>query len=67
MDRLGFNKLMGQCLGLHSQPLGTCGVCAALGSDMRLSGSAAGEEEPASEAPLRRPEDLDFLLIFFSL
>uniref|UniRef100_A0AAQ4REK5 Gypsy retrotransposon integrase-like protein 1 n=1 Tax=Gasterosteus aculeatus aculeatus TaxID=481459 RepID=A0AAQ4REK5_GASAC len=46
-DWSGFHRLAGQCAGVRSRPVGTCGVCAALGGDARLSDAADGEGESA--------------------
>ena len=50
----GFDRLVGQCVGVRSQPSGTWNMCTALSGDARLSDTADGEVEqavPSQEAP----------------
>ena len=44
-DWPGFNKLVGQYVGVHSRLVGTWDMCAVLSGDTRLSNAADGEEE----------------------
>ncbi|KAM4562630.1 uncharacterized protein PAE49_011040 [Odontesthes bonariensis] len=53
-DWPGFDKLVGQCVGVRSRLTGTRDMCAVLSGDARLSDAADGEGEPAAppqEAP----------------
>ncbi|KAM9717937.1 uncharacterized protein ACNS7B_021418 isoform 1-T1 [Menidia menidia] len=54
-DWPGFDKLVGQCVGVRSRPTGTWDMCAVLSGDARSSDAADGEGElavPPPEAPL---------------
>ncbi|KAM9703301.1 uncharacterized protein ACNS7B_002035 isoform 1-T1 [Menidia menidia] len=54
-DWPGFDKLVGQCVGIRSRPTGTWDICAVLSGDARSSNTANREGElagPPPEAPL---------------
>ncbi|KAM9766884.1 uncharacterized protein ACNS7B_017333 [Menidia menidia] len=54
-DWPGFDKLVGQCVGVRSRPTGTWDMCAVLSGDARSSDTADGEGElavPPPETPL---------------
>lgn len=44
-DWPGFSRSTGQCIGMHLQPAGTCGISAVLSGDAGLSNADSGEEE----------------------
>lgn len=44
-DWPGFSKLMGQCVGVHLQPVGICVVCTVLSSDAGSSNTGPGKKE----------------------
>ncbi|XP_059210478.1 uncharacterized protein LOC131989303 [Centropristis striata] len=50
-DWPGFDRLVGQCVGVRSRPTGTWDMCAVLSGDARLSDTADGEGEPAVPPP----------------
>uniref|UniRef100_A0A8P4KG28 Gypsy retrotransposon integrase-like protein 1 n=1 Tax=Dicentrarchus labrax TaxID=13489 RepID=A0A8P4KG28_DICLA len=50
-DWTGFNRLVGQCAGVRSRPVGLWDMCAVLSGDTRLSDTAEGEGGPVVPPP----------------